>query len=100
MDPATIGLIGGVGGTVIGFLGGAIGTWFSIKNTNGPLAKKLMIQMSLIFWMIVFTFLGLMFLLPVPYKHLLWIPYGIGLPVAIRYCNRKQQEIRETEARV
>jgi len=30
------GLIGGIIGGIIGVAGGIIGTYFSIKNTNGP----------------------------------------------------------------
>ena len=36
MAPEAIGLIGAVGGTLLGLLGGVYGTWNSIQQTNGP----------------------------------------------------------------
>jgi hypothetical protein len=36
-------------------------------------------------------------MLPKPYDFLLWILYGIALPLSIRRCNRHQLRIR-TEA--
>ena len=95
MDP---GLIGGLVGGGLGLLGGAIGTWFSIKNTNGPRERAFMIRVSVIAWVAVTTFLAGLLLLPKPYNWLLWIPYGITLPLAIRSLNRRQQQIRTGEA--
>jgi len=34
------------------------------------------------------------FVLPNPYRWLIWIPYGVALPLAIVSLNRKQQAIR------
>ena len=38
-----------------------------------------------------------MFLLPDPYRYLLWIPCGVALPLGIRFGNRRQSLIREGE---
>lgn len=95
MHPGTIvGIIGGIGG----FAGGIIGTYCSIKNTNGPRERAFMIKVSVIGWIAILVFLGLMFALPNPYRHYLWIPYGILLPLAIVTGNRKQQKIRREES--
>ncbi|WP_417389297.1 hypothetical protein [Gimesia sp.] len=98
MAPETIGLIGGVGGTVIGVLGGVVGTWCSIKNTNGPAEKAFMIRIATMMWIMIPLFLLLLFLLPQPWNQLIWIPYAVCLTWSIRQCNRKQQAIREGEA--
>ncbi|HBL42519.1 hypothetical protein [Gimesia sp.] len=98
MAPETIGLIGGVGGTVIGVLGGVVGTWCSIKNTNGPAEKAFMIRIATVMWIMIPLFLLLLFLLPQPWNQLIWIPYAVCLTWAIHFCNRKQQAIREAEA--
>ena len=39
-----IGLVGGILGSVLGCAGGAIGTYFSVKNTNGPLERRFMVR--------------------------------------------------------
>ena len=88
------GAIGGIIGGIAGLAGGVIGTYFSIKNTNGPRERAFMIKASLIAWISVPVFSGLMFALPNSYRHFLWIPYGILLPLAIVTGNRKQQKIR------
>lgn len=95
MHPGTIGgIIGGFGGLA----GGIIGTYFSIKNTNGPRERAFMIKASVIGWIAILVFLVLMLALPNPYRYFLWIPYGILLPWAIVTGNRKQQRIRVEES--
>ena len=92
------GAIGGIIGSIAGLAGGIIGTYFSIKNTNGPRERAFMIKASLIAWISVLVFSGLMFALPNSYRYFLWIPYGILLPLAIVTGNRKQQKIRQEES--
>lgn len=94
----TAGLIGAIVGSVVGFAGGLFGTYCSIKHTNGPRERAFMIKMSVIGWIAIFIFLGLMFVLPSHIRHFLWIPYGILLPLAIITLNRRQQEIRQQES--
>ena len=36
--------IGAIAGAVIGLAGGAVGTWFSIRNTNGPRERAFMVK--------------------------------------------------------
>jgi len=95
MHPGTIGgIIGGLGGLA----GSIIGTYFSIKNTNGPRERAFMIKASVIGWVAILVFVGLMFALPNPYRFFMWIPYGILLPLTIVTGNRKQQRIRQEES--
>jgi len=97
MDGATIGFFGGILGGILGCIGGFIGTYFSIKNTNGPKEKAFMIKCAVICWIAIGVFLALLLLLPIPYNFLLWIPYGIALPLGILYVNKNLNQIRETE---
>ena len=92
------GWIGGIAGGVIGLGGGAVGTYFSIKNTNGPHERSFMIKSAVVFWVAILIFLGLLLGLPDPYRWLMWIPYSILLPLGIIYGNRKQQAIRQEES--
>ncbi|MDD5705249.1 MAG: hypothetical protein PHR35_04950 [Kiritimatiellae bacterium] len=52
----------------------------------------------MVVWLACALFLTLMFLLPMPWRFLLWIPYGILLPVGVISLNRTQQRIRREEA--
>ena len=98
MQGSQWGIIGGVLGGVLGCIGGLVGTYFSIKNTNGPKEKSFMIKACIIGWSGIILFLVLMFLLPGPYRFYLWIPYGPILAIAIIKGNRIQAEIRQEEA--
>jgi hypothetical protein len=91
-------LIGGIVGGVIGVLGGVVGTYFSIKNTAGPRERTFMIQVAVIAWLAVTVFLIGLLMLPRPFNFLLWVPYGIALPLGILWCNRRQRAIRAEEA--
>lgn len=93
-----IGLIGGIAGTVLGFAGGAIGTYCSIKRTRGSLERSFMIKASIVCWIAILVFLALLLGLPSPYRFLMWAPYGIALPLGIRYMNRRIHEIRTRES--
>jgi hypothetical protein len=93
------GLVIGIALSVsLGICGGAIGTYFSIKNTFGPRERAFMIRISIVTWIAVSIFVAALMLLPKPYNFLLWIPYGIALPLAIIRWNRKQLEIRDQES--
>ena len=92
------GAIGSIIGGLAGLAGGIIGTYCSIKNTNGPREQAFMIKVSVIGWIAILVFVGLMFALPNPYRYFLWIPYGILLPLTIVRGNRKQQRIRQEES--
>jgi uncharacterized membrane protein YfcA len=95
---AMFGWIGGIMGGVIGLAGGAIGTYFSIKNTRGPRERWFMIKSSVVCWIGIVAFLALLFSLPNPYRWFVWIPYGVLLPLGINYGNRLQQAIRNEES--
>ncbi len=98
MDGGTIGLIGGTIGSIIGILGGIVGSYFSIKNTNGPKEKRFMVKMTVYVWSFLVILMLVAFLISGPYKVLAFVPLWIALPFFIRYCNKKQQEIREEES--
>lgn len=91
------GIIGGILGAILGIGGGVVGTWFSIKNTKGPLERAFMIKASVIAWIAISVFLILMFVVPNPYRLWLWVPYGILLPLGIIKTNKRVAEIREIE---
>jgi hypothetical protein len=56
-----------------------------------------MVKASVIAWVAIVVFIGLMFVLPNPYRHLLWIPYGVLLPLGIVKLNKRVGEIRKVE---
>ena len=93
-----MGIIGGIVVSIIGLIGGIIGTYFSIKNTNGPQEKAFMIKITILGWIGIIVFLVLMSLLPSQYKFYLWIPYGIILPIVIIKGNKIQAKIRQEES--
>jgi drug/metabolite transporter (DMT)-like permease len=92
------GLIGGIAGGVLGLAGAIVGTYFSIKNTNGIRERAFMVKASVVCWIAGILFLVLMFALPDPYRYLLWILYAIFLPLGILFCNRTQERIRKEES--
>jgi Ca2+/Na+ antiporter len=98
MSPDQLGgWIGGVLGVVFGLAGGGIGTYFSIRNTNGPRERRFMVHAATVIWVLIVAFFVLLVALPSPWRWLLWIPYSILLPIGIILGNRRQQQIRGEE---
>lgn len=91
------GYIGAIIGCTIGLIGGLIGTYCSIRNTDGPKGRAFMVKASVMVWMGIVLFMALLFILPYSYWFLLWIPYSVLLPLGIIYGNKKQQRIRQEE---
>lgn len=89
------GLIGGIVGSSVGLIGGLIGTYMSIKNTRTQAERRFMIRASILMWIGLGFFLALLLIIPMPYNFFLFAPYGIILPLSIRYLNKKQQKLRE-----
>jgi len=84
-------------GVVLGWVGGVVGTYFSIKNSAGPLQRAFMIRVSVIGWIAISAFIIAMRLLPHPFNWLLWIPYCVALPWGIVRANRRLIQIRAEE---
>jgi hypothetical protein len=90
MDGATAGLIGGIAGGVVGILGGLLGTYVGIRNTHGPRERAFAIRASIFCWIAVSTFLAALILLPMPWRFLMWLPFGPVLMFFTRWANRGQ----------
>lgn len=91
------GLIGGIAGGIIGLAGGGVGTWFSIRNAEGPRERSFIIRSAVVFWIAMLLFITLFFVLPEPYRWFMWVPYSILFPLGIIYVNRRYQAIRRKE---
>jgi hypothetical protein len=97
MDQQTI-IILAVGGSALGVLGGVVGTYFGVRNTKGPRERAFMLRVATVCWLAMAVFLAAMWVTPMPFRVLLWIPYAGALPLAIRGVNRRQEQIRREEA--
>lgn len=98
MDPQTAGTLGAWLGGGIGVLGGLVGTWFSIRNTQSPRERAFVIKASLICWALVIAFVASLLLIPTWHRHLLWIPYSLLLVWGIRRWNKMQLRIQNEDA--
>lgn len=85
-------------GSLIGILGGAFGTYCSIKNTKGPRERAFMVRASVVCWVGVTIFALGMWLVPVPYEYGLIGIYVVALLLAVRHWNRRQAVIRAEES--
>lgn len=79
-------------------VGSAVWTYFSIKNTDGPLERAFMVKAAAIAWVAIVVFIVLLLILPQPYNYLMWIPYSTLLPLSIAKCNKRRAELRNRES--
>jgi hypothetical protein len=94
MDGSNIGWIGGVGGSVVGIAGGIFGTWCSIYNAKTPDEKSLIVGYSIACWALVTLFLVALFLTPMPYNWLWWIPFALAFTYGINRLKHDQKHMR------
>lgn len=100
MDSCTIGIVGGILGTVIGIAGGIIGTYFSIKNTKTPTERRFMIRCSIGLWtalliMVLLNLLGMVKIIPSWLGMVILILFFILLAPTILWINKRQALIRK-----
>jgi len=95
MNQDTLILVGAIGG---GVLGGAVGTWCSIRNTGSPRERAFMIRTAVLCWLAVTVFLAAQCFIPFHYQALLCLPEMFGLHLALRALNRRHLQIRAEEA--
>ena len=103
MDPQIITEIATWGGALLGaflgLLGGAIGCYFSIKNTKGPRERAFVIKGCVACLLLVAGFVVGLWLVPGIYKAVLGVAYLGALMVGIALWNKRQTQIRFEEAR-
>ena len=91
----------GLAGSMMGLMGGAIGTYFSVVNTRKPRERALMIRIAVLGWLWMAALIGLLFLLPVPWNQmamLLNVPVLMLIPAGNRKLAvaRAEDERRES----
>jgi hypothetical protein len=86
--------VGGIAGTVLGVSGGLVGTYFSIRNTNGPRERAFMIRAGALCWLAVLTLLALDSLLPRLLGSLIFLVYMLSMYPIVRWGNEQQARLR------
>ncbi len=89
--------VGPVLGMTAGLLGGGIGTWMTIRRAAGPRQRKEAIRFSVLIWALVAALLVGLALLSGPWRHVLWLPYGLILPAVILWGNQRFQAARRAD---
>jgi hypothetical protein len=90
--------VGGLLGPLLGVLGGAVGTYFTVRNTEGPRERAFTIKGAVVCWVLVALFLMGALLMPGRVRFALWVAYAMLLGVGIRWWNMTQCRIRREEA--
>jgi hypothetical protein len=84
----------GITGAALGVLGGAAGTYASLRAARSPRERRFIIKAAVVTWAGVTVFVALIVTLSSPYKWLLWIPYTILLSLGIVWMNRRLAALR------
>ena len=94
------GAIGSYLGPIIGVLGGAFGTYCSVKNTEAPAERQFMVQFAVAVWVGVLLLAGLPLVLwrlgAIP-GWSYWLSFGLFfvlLAPGIFYANKRQAQLR------
>ncbi len=99
ISPEVLAWGGAIVGSLVGLLGGVLGTWASIRNTQSPVERAFMIRCAVGCWLAVGAFVAAMILTPSPYRWFLWVPHLVAMLVGIPWMNRVQARLRSTPPR-
>lgn len=102
MTGAEWGLIGGIAGGVIGTLGGAVGTWASIRNARPGPPRRFMIRAALAMWLVLALLFGLIVLASIGVlpHWMIWATqtvFFVGLGPAIMIGNRRLRTLEQAD---
>ena len=87
-----------IAGSVIGVLGGVIGTCFSVVNTSRPRERALMVRLAALVWLLIpAALVAWLFLMPQPWKPLASL-VGFPLSLSIPWMNRRLARARAEDA--
>ncbi len=89
---------GGLLGILLGFGGAFLGTYIPYRQAKSPRQKSLILKSAAFFLSFVVIFLAGLMMLPLPWNHLLWIPYIVILVTSIRWFNNRQRLLVEEES--
>ena len=70
------------------------GIFYGTRGNTGPMEHAFIGKGMLALWVLVTCFLTMLFAFPMPYAHLLWVPYVTVLIALGLYCRRKSQQLR------
>ena len=73
------------------------GIYNGTRGNTGPMEHAFIGKGMLALWLLVTCFLTMLFALPMPYAHLLWVPYVAVLLALGLYCRRKSRQLRVTD---
>lgn len=87
--------------TLVGFavIGGGWASWVNIRQTRGPRERSFVVRICVAAWLLILSMLGLMYVLPAPYKYLAMLFYFFGVPFLIYRWSKTHQLIRLMESR-
>jgi cell division protein FtsW (lipid II flippase) len=85
-------------GSALGILGGIVGTYFSIRNTNSPRERRFMIYAAVFAWFILGLIGAVVFVMP-PLRAWGWTPLVVTVVTGVPIINRRVERIRREEAR-
>jgi len=83
----------------VALVGGGLASWSNIRQTRGPRERSFVIRVCLLSWLLILSMLGLMYLLPAPYRYVAMLVYFVGLPILIYRWAKTHQLIRQLDAR-
>lgn len=95
----TLRAIFGLSLLAVAIAGGGWASWANIRSARGPKERGFVVRICILSWLLILSMLGLMYILPSPYRYAAMFFYFIGLPVLIYRWSKTHQLIRLLEAR-
>ncbi len=83
----------------VALIGGGWASWANIQQTKGPRERRFVVRICVSAWLLILSMLGLMYILPPPYRYVVMLFYFFGVPFLIYRWSKTHQLIRLMEAR-
>lgn len=83
--------------TAVALLGGAIASYYNIRNSRGPKERAFVTKACVIAWAVILSMLVAVYLLPAPWRYAAAAGYFIVCPILVYKWATTHQLIRMVE---
>ena len=78
-------------------VGGTVGTVCTVQRARGSCERRLLLWICASLWLAAIVFVVGILSIPRPFGVLLWVPYGVGVPIGVSFFRGRLRHARAND---